>query len=249
MGTKVDVVEVRALDGRSGPRVTSELRGDGVLLVRFSSPPVNALSRKLQSALLIAVQEAFERQDVRAVVLWGDNRTGFFSSGADINEFGKMAELGPVAGFGEVYYAVEQGPKPVVAAIDGICFGGALELAMACSGRIATPNSSFSLPELKLGLIPGLGGTQRLPRLVGFEKGMRIMLTSTVVRGEEADSIGLVHSIVSKDQLIDAAAALASQMSDGSVPKMVASEMSERVGSVQDCKKVAKALQPVRTKC
>eukprot|EP01027_Heterolobosea_sp_BB2_P018891 GEZU01026545.1.p1 GENE.GEZU01026545.1~~GEZU01026545.1.p1 ORF type:complete len:1032 (+),score=419.91 GEZU01026545.1:603-3698(+) len=104
---------------------------------------------------------------------------------------------------------IESGPKPTVAAIGGVCLGGGLELAMSCNARVCTPDSTLGLPELKLGIIPGFGGTQRLPRLVGVQKAVQMMLLSENVKGSNAEKIGLVDAVVSRNELIDAASRIA----------------------------------------
>ncbi|RXH80234.1 hypothetical protein DVH24_041381 [Malus domestica] len=172
--------------GSSGKgRTVLEVGADGVALITIINPPVNSLSI--------------------------DGAKGKFSGGFDITAFGGLQEgqkQEPKPGFISVEVItdiVEGARKPSVAAIDGLALGGGLEVAMACHARISTPTAQLGLPELQLGLIPGFGGTQRLPRLVGISKALEMMLTSKPVKGEEAHDLGLVDAIVSPDQLVSTA--------------------------------------------
>ncbi|THG03548.1 hypothetical protein TEA_012206 [Camellia sinensis var. sinensis] len=152
---------------------------------------------------------ALQRDDVKAIVVTGAK--GKFSGGFDITAFGGMQGgkiAPPKPGFMSVEVltdTVEAARKPSVAAIDGLALGGGLEVAMACHARISTPSAQLGLPELRLGVIPGFGGTQRLPRLVGLSKALEMMLTSKPVKGEEAHDLGLVDATVSPDELINTA--------------------------------------------
>ncbi|KAI8009414.1 hypothetical protein LOK49_LG06G03330 [Camellia lanceoleosa] len=147
-------------------------------------------------------EQALQRDDVKAIVFTGAK--GKFSGGFDITAF----VAPPKPGFISVEVladTVEAARKPSIAAIDGLALGGGLEVAMACHARISTPSAQLGLPELQLGVIPGFGGTQRLPRLVGLSKALEMMLTSKPVKGEEAHDLGLVDAIVSPDKSINTA--------------------------------------------
>jgi len=234
----VEVAEVRSLGG--GARVTSERREDGVTVVRFENPPVNALSGRHLALIAAEVQGALSADDVRGVVICANDADGFFSSGADINEFGGFTQEStedPSRVF--LFYEMEKHRKPVVAAVNGICFGGALELALCCSARVSTPAATFSLPELKIGLIPGYGGTQRLPRLVGLENGLRMILHSQVVPGVKAEEMGLVEAVASPEQLVDRASQVVLNIASGRMPKIVASEYSDRLPRMNEAHAVA----------
>lgn len=140
------------------------------------------------------------------------------------------------------YSGMEDAPVPVVAAIDGICFGGALELVLCCTARVATQTSSFSLPELKLGLIPGLGGTQRLPRLIGFEKAVALMLTSATLPAPAAKEAALVDVVVATG-VLDAAVRYAIKLADGTVATPTKTiDRDDRVGSLKECQRIADRL-------
>lgn len=143
--------------------VTSIDVTNGIAVVRIDNPPVNGLSQETREGIVRALDTALADADVTAIVLTG--RPGVFSAGADIAEFG-TPRAGQTPGLGEVIEALENATKPVVAAIDGTCLGGGLELALGAHYRIATPEARIGLPEVNLGLVPGAGGTQRLPRVV-----------------------------------------------------------------------------------
>lgn len=219
-------------------------RANGISVLEFSNPPVNALSSALQTSISKSLKSVLARAETRAVVIYGSGSKGFFSSGADVSEFSSIAEgKSPFSRESSwCYSGAEDAPVPVVAAIDGICFGGALELALCCSARVSTATSSFSLPELKLGIIPGLGGTQRLPRLIGFQKGVEAMLKSTVFRAQDALQIGLVDSVITGD-LLEAATAYAAKIADGRIPRVKVIEKTDVIGDLLSCRAVATELK------
>src|SRR5215475_5453534 len=137
---------------------------DGVAVLRLDNPPVNSLGLELRTELVAALGRAEIDPAVGAVVITGSGKG--FSGGADIREFGTPKSYAPPH-LPALLRATEDLAKPVIAALDGICMGGGLELALACHYRVATSRASLALPEVKLGLLPGAGGTQRLPRLIG----------------------------------------------------------------------------------
>lgn len=226
------------------PVVTTDVRRNGVAILMFSNPPVNALSSTMQAQISSALKSLFARSDVRAVVLHAANSPGFFSSGADVSEFIQSTPTSspftPEVQW--CYKGCENKRVPVVAAIDGICFGGGLELVMCCSARVATTNSSFSLPELRLGIIPGLGGTQRLPRLVGFKLAAEMMLTSKPLRASEAHQAGLIDAVVDTN-VVEAAVAHAERLALSSESIVRAIDRDDRVGDVQTCKSIVAHLK------
>ncbi|HEX9773287.1 MAG TPA: 3-hydroxyacyl-CoA dehydrogenase NAD-binding domain-containing protein [Steroidobacteraceae bacterium] len=146
---------------------------DGVAVLAFANPPVNSLSHGLRTELVGALERALQDAGARAVMLIGGN--GTFSAGADIKEFGTPAIL-KAPSLRDVIQAFEASTKPVVAAIEGLALGGGLELALGCHYRVVKQDAKLGLPEVKLGLLPGAGGTQRLPRLVGVEAAMNVIL-------------------------------------------------------------------------
>jgi enoyl-CoA hydratase len=177
---------------------------DGVLWVTVNRPDkLNALNQMTISELDLAITEAARDGAVLAVVITGAGDKAFVA-GADI---GELATLGPVEAKAfsrrgqAVFDRIENLGKPVVAAVNGFALGGGCELAMACHLRVAARNAVFGQPEVKLGLIPGYAGTQRLPRLVGKGRGLEILLTGRNVSAEEAERIGLVNSLCDRDEL------------------------------------------------
>jgi 3-hydroxyacyl-CoA dehydrogenase len=173
----------------------------GVAVVRVDNPPVNALGRAVRDGITDAVTKAQSDSAVQAIVLVCAGKT--FIAGADIREFGKPPEGKTL---GEVLDAIENGPKPVVAAIHGTALGGGLEVALTCHYRIAKPNAKFGLPEVKLGILPGAGGTQRLPRIVGVERALDMITSGDPVGAPEALELGLIDAIVEGDLTNDAIA-------------------------------------------
>ncbi|XP_022741326.1 peroxisomal fatty acid beta-oxidation multifunctional protein MFP2-like [Durio zibethinus] len=186
-----------------------EVGADGVAVITIINPPVNSLSFDVLQSLKESYDEALRRDDVKAIVVTGAN--GKFSGGFDIMAFGGIQGghvQQPKPGYISVEVltdTLEAARKPSVAAIDGLALGGGLEIAMVCHARISTPTSQLGLPELQLGIIPGFGGTQRLPRLVGLTKSLEMMLTSKPVKGEEALGLGLVDAVVSSHELVNTA--------------------------------------------
>src|SRR5215207_1203101 len=144
----------------------------GVAVITFSNPPVNGLSHALRADLAATIQRAQADPESRAVVLAGEG--GLFSAGADIREFGTPASTAEPT-LRQLIDMVEASAKPVVAAIAGACLGGGLELALGAHYRVASADARLGLPEVKLGLLPGAGGTQRLPRLVGVERAIEMI--------------------------------------------------------------------------
>jgi len=173
--------------------VRQERQGAVAILV-IDAPPVNALGAAVRAGLVARLAEARADPGVSAVVVRGEGR--MFSAGADISEFGKPS-LAPI--LPEVIAAVEAMTKPVVAALHGAALGGGLELALGAHARVALVGSSLGLPEVTLGILPGAGGTQRLPRLIGAEAALRMMLTGRPVTAVEALDIGLVDRVVEAD--------------------------------------------------
>ncbi|XP_042506221.1 glyoxysomal fatty acid beta-oxidation multifunctional protein MFP-a-like [Macadamia integrifolia] len=190
-------------------RTVLEVGADGVAVITLINPPVNSLSFDVLLSLKENYEQALRRDDVKAIVVTGS--VGKFSGGFDITAFGgilkrKMEQ--PKPGFMSIEIVTdtfEAARKPSVAAIDGLALGGGLEVAMACHARISTSTALLGLPELQLGIIPGIGGTQRLPRLVGLTKALEMILMSKAVKGDEAHSLGLVDAIVPPNELLNAA--------------------------------------------
>jgi len=166
-------------------------RADGIAVVTVNSPPVNALSAAVRRGIYDAIKAAGSDPQVQAVVLTCAGRT--FIAGADITEFGKPPQQ---PSLGEVISEIENCPKPVVAAIHGTALGGGLEVALGAHFRVATKDAKLGLPEVKLGLLPGAGGTQRLPRAVGPELGVKMIVTGDPIGASEALKNGLIEEII-----------------------------------------------------
>lgn len=179
------------------------IEGD-VAVLTLNSPPVNALSQQVREGILNGVNEAVANSAVKAVVLICDGRT--FIAGADITEFGKPPRAPALR---EVQDAIENAGKPVIAAIHGTALGGGLEVALCCHYRVAVPSAKCGLPEVNLGLLPGAGGTQRLPRIVGPAKAMEMVTSGQHVGAKQCLEMGLVDEIVPEGELRAGAIALA----------------------------------------
>jgi 3-hydroxyacyl-CoA dehydrogenase len=181
---------------------------DGIAVVRLDHPPVNSLSHALRSHIVQALDAAEANPDVRGIVLIGNEKA--FSAGADVSEFGKTVHtVEPL--LGTVLARVDSSRKPVVAALSGVALGGGLELAMACHGRVALETARLGLPEINLGLIPGSGGTQMLPRLAGMEIALTMIQSGQPQTAKQLASSGLLDAIVSSE-LLEAACARANAL-------------------------------------
>jgi len=173
-------------------QVHYEVRGP-VAVIQIDHPPVNGLGHAVRQGIAGGFERALDDPKVGTIVLTGTGAV--FSGGADIREFGTPAVLAPPTLLDLIELA-EKSFKPVVSAINGVCMGGGLELSLACHYRVATPGASMGLPEVRIGLIPGAGGTQRLPRAVGAAKALQMITTGRSVGAEEALACGLVDRIV-----------------------------------------------------
>jgi 3-hydroxyacyl-CoA dehydrogenase len=169
-----------------------------VAVITFANPPVNGLSHAVRAGISLAIERAQSDPSIRAIVLTGAG--GLFSAGADIREFGtKASSVDPT--LRQLIEQVESSDKPVVAAITGTCLGGGLELAMGAHYRVASANARLGLPEVKLGLIPGAGGTQRLPRLVGVERAIEMIVSGDPVAANDPAHTSLIDLVVDGDLL------------------------------------------------
>ena len=180
-----------------------EVKG-GIAYITVSRPKaLNALSVEVLNELMAAFAAAEDDPDVKVVILTGEGRA--FVAGADISQ---MVELTGIEGHemmrhgARVMDFIENLSKPVIGAINGFALGGGCELAMACDIRIASEKAQFGQPEVNLGIIPGFGGTQRLPRLVGKGMGKYMIMTADYIRADEAKDIGLVEKVVAPEDLI-----------------------------------------------
>jgi enoyl-CoA hydratase/carnithine racemase len=204
---------------------------DSIGRITLQNPPANVLSAALLEELEESLGEIERDASVRVVIIIGSGR--FFCTGADIHELAALKTAQLATEFAkrgqDLLNRIARSPKPVVAAINGTCVGGGLELALACHVRIAAAEAMLALPELKLGLIPGFGGTQRLPRIIGLSKAMEMILTSASISAEDALKIGLVSRVVPAQEISAEAVALAGAMaSQGPTAVRAALEVMSR---------------------
>lgn len=194
-------------------------RRDAVALVTIDNPPMNALSAGLLDELEAEIGALDADPEVRAIVLRGAGERAFVA-GADIKEFPSLRESasegGSARGIQRLGHRMDAAGTPFVAAIRGFCLGGGLELAMCCDVRICSDDATLGQPEIKLGLIPGGGGTQRLPRLVGHGRAMFLNLTGDFVDAETAYAWGLVERVVPVAELEDVAVTIAGRIASQS---------------------------------
>jgi enoyl-CoA hydratase len=191
-----------------------ETRGAVTVLFVHRPDVLNALNRETLGEIEDAVQRFIADPAQGALIVTGSGEKSFIS-GADINELAVLDPRGAeeISRFGQrVVDRLEQSPKPVIAAINGYAFGGGCELALACHMRLASENAVLGLPEVSLGIIPGYGGTQRLPRLIGMGRALELILSGRRVKAEEAAALGLVNRIVPREQLLDETVKLAESM-------------------------------------
>ena len=191
-----------------------ERRGAVTVLVVDRPDVLNALNRETLGEIEHAVSSFREDPEQGALIVTGGGEKSFVS-GADIQELAVLDPFGAreISRLGQrVFDGIEQSPKPVIAAVNGYAFGGGCELALACHVRLAADHAVLGLPEVGLGIIPGYGGTQRLPRLVGTGRALEIILTGRRVKADEAERIGLVNRVVPRADLLAEAEALAQAM-------------------------------------
>lgn len=184
-------------------------KSDGILTITIERPQaLNALNAAVIGQLADAVDIAQTDAEVQAIVLTGSGNKAFVA-GADIKEFadfnGKQGKALAQAGQDLLFNRIERSAKPVIAAVNGFALGGGLELALACHIRIASDSARMGLPEVSLGVIPGYGGTQRLPQIVGKGKALEMILSAKMVGAEEAATCGLVNAVVPAESLMETA--------------------------------------------
>jgi 3-hydroxyacyl-CoA dehydrogenase len=201
---------------------------DGIAVLTVNSPPVNALGAAVRDGVAARIREASAMPDVKAIVLICAGRT--FFAGADISEFGKPPRGIPL---GEMIEVIESAPKPVVAAIHGTALGGGLETALGCHYRVAVPSAKVGLPEVKLGIIPGAGGTQRLPRVVGVERALAMITSGEHVGAKAAHEAGLVDELVEEGRLRESAIALARKVVAEGRPLRKVRDLSDKIDAAR----------------
>ena len=199
---------------------------DEIALLSIDNPPVNPLSSGVRQGLYDGVSRALEDSNISALVVTGMHRA--FIAGADISEFGTSAREG--AGLHEVLKLMEGSKKPIIAAINGTAFGGGLEVALCCDYRIAAASAPVGLPEVKLGLLPGAGGTQRLPRLTGTEAGLQMIISGNPVVGAQALAMGIVDRIATGDILEDGLSMAREIVAAGSATRKIR-DLNEKIAA------------------
>ena len=204
-------------------------RYDDVALLRLLNPPVNGLSFAMRAALGERVAEALADEAVKAIVIAGADR--MFCGGADIREFSAPPPPG-AAHLPAILDEIEASPKPVVAAIHGVAAGGGMEVALACHLRLAAPGTRLGLPEVTLGILPGAGGTQRMPRLIGVEKALDVIVGGKLHPVDKAVELGFVDECVQGD-LVETAIARARQLAADGTPLRRASRLTEHLEAVR----------------
>ena len=197
---------------------------DNVGVLTLNSPPVNALSANVREGLDIGIKKAIENNDVQAIVIICEGRT--FIAGADISEFGKEPK-GP--SLFEVQDIMENSSKPLIAAIHGTALGGGLEVALTCHYRIAVKSAKCGLPEVNLGLLPGAGGTQRLPRLVGVEQALKMVTSGLHLPAEQCLQNGLIDKLANNDDLLNDSISFAKEIIEENRPLKKVRDLDEKV--------------------
>lgn len=205
----------------------TDLTNEGdVAVLTLNSPPVNALSAKVREGIHKGIQAAIDDASVKSIVLICEGRT--FIAGADISEFGSgSAPQGP--NLFEAQSMIEDAPKPVIAAIHGTALGGGLEVALTCHYRVAVPSAKCGLPEVNLGLLPGAGGTQRLPRVVGPEKALQMVTSGQHVGAKQCLDMGLVDELATEGNIRADAIAFASKIVSEGRPLKKIRDSNEKV--------------------
>ncbi len=220
--------------------ISTRMHGD-VLIVTSNNPPVNALGHAVREGLVAAIGQADDDAAVKAVVIVCEGQT--FFAGADITEFGKPMQLPMLP---TVVDIIENCTKPVVAAIHGTAFGGGLEVALASHYRVAVPSAKLGVPEVKLGLLPGAGGTQRLPRVAGVEKALEMAATGNPIGAKEAYAVGLVDRLIEGDLLPHAVAFAEEVREVRPLPKSSRARREARRGARQSRRCSTPSARPMR---
>ncbi|MGC8825449.1 MAG: enoyl-CoA hydratase-related protein [Anaerolineae bacterium] len=202
---------------------------DRVATITIDHPPANAFDSQTVMDLEAAFEEATNDPRVKVIIITGAGQFAFVA-GADVNEINALKspeQAKEVVLRGQALFnRIEASRKPVIAAINAVCLGGGNELAMACHIRIASANARFGQPEINLGIIPGWGGTQRLPRMIGKGKALELLLTGDMINAQEAYRIGLVNQVVPAGEVLKAAQGLA---------KKIASRSAIAISAILDC--------------
>jgi 3-hydroxyacyl-CoA dehydrogenase len=208
-------------------QLVSTRRDSGIAVITVDNPPVNALKRDVRAGIRDAFIAARDDAAIEAIILTGAGRT--FIAGADITEFGKLPQAPSLI---DVIKEIDTITKPTIAAVHGTPLGGGLEITLACHFRVAAPDTRLGLPEIKLGLIPGAGGTQRLPRLVGIDRAMGMILSGDPIPAKDALAAGLVDDIIEGD-LVAGAIAFARKVVAEKRPLRRVRDMDDKLADVR----------------
>jgi enoyl-CoA hydratase/carnithine racemase len=211
--------------------VNYEVSGKGVATIRLDRPKVNALNEQVATEIGEAVDALAIDENARAVVVWGGERV--FAAGADIKEMASQDTTMMyryIGRFQNVYTRLEQLPQVTIAAINGYALGGGCELALACDLRICAEDSQLGQPEILLGVMPGAGGTQRLPRIVGVGRAKEIIYSGRFVGAEEALTIGLVNEVAPPERVYERAVELAEGYAAGPTVALMAAKQAIQQG-------------------
>lgn len=214
-----------------GEFVNYEVSDSGVATIRLDRPKVNALNEQVATEIGDAVDALATNEAARAVVVWGGDRV--FAAGADIKEMATQDTTTMyryIGRFQNVFTRLEQLPQITIAAISGYALGGGCELALACDLRVCADDSKLGQPEILLGVMPGAGGTQRLPRLVGLGRAKEIIYSGRFVDADEALRIGLVSEVVAPDKVHERALELAGRYASGPAVALMAAKQAMQQG-------------------
>lgn len=214
-----------------GEFVNLDVAGSGVATLRLDRPKLNPLNRQVATEIGEAVDRAAADEDVRAMVVWGGERV--FAAGADIKEMGERDAVTMyryIGYFQDVFTRLENLPIVTIAAINGYALGGGCELALACDFRICAEDSQLGQPEILLGVIPGAGGTQRLPRLVGAGRAKELIYSGRFVLADEALAIGLVNQVVPAPDVYPTAVSRAERYAAGPRVALMAAKQAIQNG-------------------
>ena len=199
---------------------------ENIGIIKGANHPVNALSYEVRKGLIDSLQLFLKDDNIEGIILCGEGRT--FFAGADISEFGKPMQS---PSLNDVIFEFENSNKPIVAALHGTPLGGGLELAMGCNYRVALSSTNLGLPEVKLGIIPGAGGTQRLPRLAGIEKALSMITSGTPINAKDALNSGIVEEVFPDNIIENAMNFIKSKLSLDNHP--IVSKLSEKVSNIR----------------
>jgi enoyl-CoA hydratase/carnithine racemase len=209
---------------------------NGIALMEINNPPMNALSTQVLKDIRSTVQKALDDNSVRVVVFTGFGKS--FIAGADIREIRELHSAREGSDYlipgQEIYNLIENADKPFIAAINGFCLGGGMEFALACHIRIADETAQLGLPEIKLGIIPGYGGTQRTPRLIGKGRAYELVLSGDFISGKQAELYGLVNRSTPKGEAVETAKKTALSIAGRSRMAIKAALKSIREGFVME---------------